>query len=216
MHPSSANPDAKLAWRGYRTVLDFVAMRRRSDQSRGLGVARALHRCSVPVDADPANPPSVAVHLLETGQWAFRQMGCLCGVESWTRLVLCESRNYEISQGFKASSTGWEHTSWVDAVGIPPLDSPWFDRFGFALQSRAFHMGRPAPGAVRPTVNEYLMTLPHWFIALLFAILPAWRFAATRRKPDSSSCPQCGYDLRATPERCPECGTAFTTPASAT
>jgi hypothetical protein len=49
---------------------------------------------------------------------------------------------------------------------------------------------------------------PHWCIALTFAALAAvaWYF---RRAPTvrGGCCPACGYDLRATPDRCPECGT---------
>jgi hypothetical protein len=51
---------------------------------------------------------------------------------------------------------------------------------------------------------------PHWFLALLFAILPALHLRATirsRRRHRIGHCPTCGYDLRATPQRCPECGT---------
>src|SRR5262245_4698088 len=50
---------------------------------------------------------------------------------------------------------------------------------------------------------------PHWFLALLFAVLPAARLRAMlrdRRRNRAGLCPACGYDLRATPERCPECG----------
>ena len=51
---------------------------------------------------------------------------------------------------------------------------------------------------------------PLWAVALATGLLPALRFvrrarAAPRRK---FACRACGYDLRATPDRCPECGTA--------
>jgi hypothetical protein len=52
------------------------------------------------------------------------------------------------------------------------------------------------------------VTLPFWFLTLIFSLPPAhalWRWRRSRRKP-IGRCPACGYDLRATPDRCPECG----------
>jgi hypothetical protein len=53
------------------------------------------------------------------------------------------------------------------------------------------------------------VVVPHWFLALVFAILPALhvRSILRSRRYGPGLCPACGYDLRATPDRCSECGT---------
>jgi hypothetical protein len=52
--------------------------------------------------------------------------------------------------------------------------------------------------------------IPLWFPLALFAVMPtAWEVARRnqRRRSSLHLCDRCGYDLRATPDRCPECGT---------
>jgi hypothetical protein len=54
----------------------------------------------------------------------------------------------------------------------------------------------------------------YWFLTLMTLLLPVWRWRTRwRHKPMPAGgvpCAQCGYDLRATPDRCPECGTVPT------
>ncbi len=54
------------------------------------------------------------------------------------------------------------------------------------------------------------VSVPHWFVVVLTGIPPAlWvrQFHRRRRRIAEHQCVVCGYDLRATRDRCPECGT---------
>ena len=54
------------------------------------------------------------------------------------------------------------------------------------------------------------LIVPHWFVLLLTAPLPAWHFARVlrrRRRLRRGRCLRCGYDLTANATGvCPECG----------
>ncbi len=55
----------------------------------------------------------------------------------------------------------------------------------------------------------YGFMLPHWFLILIFAILPTiWLFKWNkRRKLGANICPNCAYDLTGNESgNCPECG----------
>jgi hypothetical protein len=63
-------------------------------------------------------------------------------------------------------------------------------------------------------IGYYMLTLmvSHWLAAVVSLVLPmTWIISSSRRRTHARSglCPACGYDLRATSERCPECGTTI-------
>ena len=60
-----------------------------------------------------------------------------------------------------------------------------------------------------PTIRSTLARGPLWPLAVLAFMLvavPVFR-TARRSRHRAGHCPTCGYDLRASPARCPECGT---------
>ena len=57
---------------------------------------------------------------------------------------------------------------------------------------------------------QHMLGVPCWFFVTVFAIAPLVAVSMCLRgtiRRSQSLCGVCGYDLRATPERCPECGT---------
>ena len=92
---------------------------------------------------------------------------------------------------------GKGHIGW-DA---PPATTTW-NRLGFA----AWETGWSASFA---DSQDRVWAIPAWLLCAALAILPAvWVYGAYRRHRRRliGRCIACGYDLRATPDRCPECG----------
>jgi hypothetical protein len=64
-------------------------------------------------------------------------------------------------------------------------------------------------------VRLYALVMPHWAWIVVCLLLPCARAVAllrSRSRARSGHCPACGYDLRASPDRCPECGLAVAAP----
>jgi hypothetical protein len=113
---------------------------------------------------------------------------------------------------------------WLGASGIGTYDRtpkigdvPRYSRYGFGwyFEPSGEYSGYQNPKHIlygkRWTARVRRLTIPHWSLAVVFAILPAFQFRAILRSQHrhrQGLCPRCGYDLRATPERCPECGTS--------
>jgi hypothetical protein len=77
----------------------------------------------------------------------------------------------------------------------------WLERHGFYVRrTNGIYMGGV-------TLIIFELHLPHWFLLVVFALPLALRLMARKPRGRVGMCQVCGYDLRATPDRCPECGT---------
>ena len=136
------------------------------------------------------------------GQDAFDNMRGVVAVAHFRGTVTDPSMIAVCQRAMREGNWKWSTLKWM---AIPQPTNFW-ERQGFYFQvSRQTILSSQDPKA-----TTYYIGVPHWILVLLSAVLPvAWALSAVRRFRHvwAGVCPACGYDLRASPDRCPECGT---------
>jgi hypothetical protein len=131
------------------------------------------------------------------------------------------------------SPQGWEFSRTYFIYGPPEVPGNASDRMMLDLSDSALALPAPLPASQvlgfvvihsdipgnaslrmpSPRQIVWKILIPHWAVVLLLGIVPAiWLYVRLRplsvqaRRLQEGRCIQCGYDLCASPERCPECG----------
>jgi len=89
----------------------------------------------------------------------------------------------------------------------PPKRPAFFDALGFCIM-REQGLGGSNNGVPFLDWDIRHVVVPSWFVLLLAIPLPTlWILDRRRqRRLPAAACKTCGYDLRASADRCPECG----------
>jgi hypothetical protein len=127
---------------------------------------------------------------------------------------------------WRSDVVGWDHGAghWQVTSGYPGIFVFWMPDAApgqYMVGHQAFDPSshdnvedRVAPGVYHyhdPGVLRFV-GVAHWLLFALLAggaipfVVRCYHAWGAQRASKTGHCPTCGYDLRATPDRCPECG----------
>jgi len=146
--------------------------------------------------------------------------------------AIVSQRQLRTRSGYGGCEFSYDHYRLIKIEAFRPDDGFNFSHFwgnvvsaGSAAEQLGFSassVSQPFQGAFASgTEDSVAIRLPCWFLLALFAATPLayWRkrLLAKRKRlwRSAGSCPACGYDLRASPGRCPEGGHEPPTAAAA-
>jgi hypothetical protein len=147
---------------------------------------------------------------LQRGETASWYDDTYCRVWSWSGHFAIEidrprgplkSRSYEleIADSRQAATVRFSHSS-----ALPE----YF--FSSQRSGIGFYDVPPVRGTLLRVSSTSGISAPYWLLILAAGLPGAWvgsrHLARARRAMRRHTCRRCGYDLRATPDRCPECG----------
>jgi hypothetical protein len=155
------------------------------------------------------------------GHWQCDQLNWFneyrgAGIASANSVIMMTFRpGYTGPDAMPPLKTGWRYTHYpAQRAGqemvrcqIPIAKYHRLGWLGFAYDPNHLETHSGPPKIV--LYSAYRFYFPHWAVAAVTAIGPSmwfWRRQRERMRRTLGHCVNCGYDLRATPDRCPECG----------
>jgi hypothetical protein len=106
-----------------------------------------------------------------------------------------------------------EWTAWAHSRARKHQEHSCLGFFYLRGNIAMFGYGQRGPG-IKWANHWFAVGVPVLLAVPLFLVLPLWhwpRALRRHRRQRLGLCRRCGYDLRASSQRCPECGTAIPT-----
>ena len=155
---------------------------------------------------------SLSVSLACGSAWWWSTFTARCGVfitESRLYWALCSDGSFYLRSGPNCDMSECDLS--ISGHSPPPgARGNWFAWDTAPPDSIDASLELPSP-FYAVTTSNWVLAFPIWWVMVpvgAIGVGEAFLFVRRIRRSRADYCSVCGYDLRGTPDRCPECGTA--------